>query len=102
MKMTRRRLVGAVFVAQTAFIVVGVFGEFWLMTVFCVWIQPRWIQTFLMIVWLALTLSPLIGLVSFKVKSLQKAYLILAVLTFLFWIVVAALNGAGVLQCDAP
>ena len=88
--------------AHIALLAFGFLSEAWLLTVFCLWAEPRLVQTLLQLAWLLLTLSPLIGFAALRFRGLRKPYLISALAMPLFQVSVLALNGAGVLQCDAP
>jgi hypothetical protein len=88
--------------AHIALLAFGFLSDAWLLTAFCVWVEPRLIQTLLQLVWLVLTVSPLIGFAALRFPGLRKPYLMAALAMPLFQVSVLALNGAGVLQCDAP
>jgi hypothetical protein len=97
-----RRILGAAIALQTLFLVIGIFGQLWLMTGLCLWTRTPWISSALGIIWLTLTLSPLLGLLSFTFERFRLPYLTLVVLTPIFWITVMMLANSRVLICDGP
>jgi hypothetical protein len=97
-----RRLLGVVLAAHLAFLVAGFLGEFWLMTGFCLWIRPAWIQIGLGIFWLGLTLSPIVGIPTLIFGGYPRTYIALALATPAFFFLVMWLNQVDVLMCDAP
>ena len=92
----------AVLLTHVALLVIGIAGQVWLLTAFCVWVRPQFVQTSLQIVWLLLTTSPVLGLAALRFQWLRNTYLVAAVTTPLFFVAVGLMNGAGILHCDAP
>ena len=97
-----RRILGAAILLQIAFLVAGIFGQFWLMTAICLWTPTPWVSSALRLLWLLLTLSPLFGLLAFTFERFRLPYLALVVLTLIFWITVMMLENSRVLMCDGP
>jgi hypothetical protein len=82
-------------------IIGGVLSQTWLMVPFCMWTSSQVLQLPGGIIWLALTLSPLLGLAAVKLKQLRKVYAGCAIATPLFFVLVMSLNAFEITSCDA-
>ncbi len=91
-----------VLAAHWIFVVGGVLSQTWLLVPFCMWTQSRILQLPGGIIWLVLSLSPLLGLLALKYRNLRTAYLGVAIATPLFMALVMSLNALDIAMCDAP
>ena len=80
----------------------GVVSQMWLILPFCLWNKSGILQLPGGLIWLVLTLSPLLGLAAIKWTNLRPTYLAFVIATPLFAALVLSLNASGVAMCDVP
>jgi hypothetical protein len=88
--------------AHWILVVGGTLGGPWLLAPLCLWTESRVLQVPGGIIWLVLTLSPLLGLLALKVRKLRGIYAGFAIATPLYFIIVWSLLAADITICDAP
>lgn len=66
----------------------GILGEFWLRLIFCTATETEFIGYFLSALWLAATLTPIVGILAVARGKFQNTYLLsLAFTLFVFWLI---------------
>lgn len=73
----------------------------WLILPFCLWTESRFLQLPGGLIWLVLTLSPLLGLLAIRAVKLRGVYAGFAAATPLFFILVMSLLNLEITSCDA-
>lgn len=76
--------------------------QWWLVLPFCMVLPAEWLEWLLGLSWLALTLSPLFGLMALKIERLRLIYLLAVMATPLFYLLVITINASGFASCDGP
>ena len=98
----RGRWFGWILAGHSLVLLSGIPGEWWLMLPFCLVLPAEWLEWLLGLSWLALTVSPLLGLAALKIARLRPAYLLAVIATPLFYLLVVSINASGFASCDGP
>jgi hypothetical protein len=91
-----------VWLAHSAFTVGGVVLGFWGIVIFCMFGAPDWLGFLHFLVWLLLTLSPLLGLIAAFASRWRRFYLPFAIATPIYFLTVMASAHSGLTSCEGP
>jgi hypothetical protein len=91
-----------VVISHWLLVVGGALAGPWLMVPLCLWTKSGILQLPGVVVWLALSLSPLLGLLAIRLRNLRRIYAGMAMATPLLFVLVFTLNSLGITQCDGP
>ncbi len=80
----------------------GVVSGLWFGPLLCSFTAIGWVTLGLLLVWLIVALSPLLGLLAIMETRFRPAYAYLAIATPVFFAISISLQQLGVTYCDGP